>query len=63
MVEPSLFTTCRVRARVECRGEFTRGMVVPDFREYPFEAGFVNICVDVDARRALERLIAAFTRA
>lgn len=63
VVEPSLFTTCRVRARVECKGEFTRGMVVPDFREYPFEAGFVNICVDVDARRALERLIAAFTRA
>ena len=60
--DPSLYTTRKIRCRVECKGEFTRGMIVPDLREYPFEANFVNICVDVDGTRALEKLIAAFTR-
>ena len=51
----------KVPARVECKGEFTRGMVVADFREYPFDAQYVNICVDVDNVRCLERIIATFT--
>ena len=48
-------------ARVECKGEFTRGMIVGDLREYPFDAKHVNICVDVDGTRVLERIIATFT--
>ena len=59
---PQLFKTVKVPARVECKGEFTRGMVVTDFREYPFDAQYVNICVDVDKVRLLEKDIATFTR-
>ena len=61
VTDPSLFTTRKARARVECSGQFTRGMVVADFREYPFDAPYLTICVDVDERRAVEKLIAAFT--
>lgn len=58
---PQLFTTIKMPARVECKGEFTRGMIVGDLREYPFDAKHVNICVDVDGTRVLERIIATFT--
>ena len=58
---PQLFKTVKVPARVECKGEFTRGMVVADFREHPFDAQYVNICVDVDNVRLLEKVIATFT--
>ena len=59
---PQLFKTVKVPARVECKGEFTRGMVIADFRENPFDAQYVNICVDVDNVRLLEKVIATFTR-
>ena len=59
---PQLFTTRKLPCRVECKGEFTRGMVVADLREYPMDAKYVNICVDVDHVRVLERIIATFTK-
>lgn len=59
---PQLFKTVKVPARVECKGEFTRGMVIADFREYPFDAKHVSICIDADSTRVMERIVAAFTR-
>ena len=61
-VDPSLVRIQKVPARVECGGTFCRGMIVADLREYPDDARYLGICVDVDARKALEKLIAAFTR-
>lgn len=58
---PQLFTTRKIPCRVECKGEYTRGMIVADLREYPMDAKYVNICVDVDNVRCLERIIATFT--
>jgi len=61
-VDPSLVTIRKMRARVECGGTFCRGMVVTDLRAHPMDAPFASICVDVDAVRAVEELLAAFTR-
>ena len=36
-------------------------MIVADLREYPMDAKYLNICVDVDNVRCLERIIATFT--
>ena len=58
---PQHFTTRKIPCHVECKGEYTRGMIVADLREYPFDGGYVNICVDVDNVRCLERIIATFT--
>lgn len=59
-VDPSLVTVQRLPARVECGGTFCRGMVVADLREYPIDAPYLSICVDVDARKALEELLTTF---
>ena len=60
VVDPSLVTTRRMPARVECGGNFCRGMVVTDLREYPMDAQYLNICVDVDGRKAVEELLTTF---
>ena len=60
-VDPSLVTIRRAPARVECGGTFCRGMVVADFREHPIDAPYLSICTEVDARKAVEKLITAFT--
>lgn len=60
-VDPSLVTMQKRRTRVECGGTMCRGMIVTDLREYPMDAPFASLCLDVDATRAVEELIAAFT--
>ena len=60
VVDPALVTTRRMPARVECGGNFCRGMVVTDLREYPMDAQYLNICVDVDGRKAVEELLTTF---
>ena len=59
-VDPSVVTVRKIPARVECGGTFCRGMVVADLREHPFDACGISICVDVDARRAVEELLTTF---
>ena len=61
-LDPSLVQTRKMPARVECGGTFCRGMVVTDLREYPMDAPLLTICTQVDGRRAVEKLLAAFTR-
>ena len=60
-VDPGLMTVRKLRARVECGGTLCRGMVVTDRRVQPMDAPYTSVCVDVDADRAVEELIAAFT--
>ena len=59
---PAWSRSGRWRARVECGGTFCRGMVVTDLREYPMDAPLLTVCTQVDGRRAVEKLLAAFTR-
>lgn len=60
-VNPGLMTVRKLRARVECGGTLCRGMVVADRRVRPMDAPFTAFCLDVDAERAVEELMAAFT--
>lgn len=48
------------KARVECGGEYCRGMIVTDLREYPFEARDVAFAMEVDDQRAVRELMSAF---
>lgn len=48
------------KARVECGGEYCKGMVVTDLREYPFAARDVAFAMEVDDRRAVRELMSAF---
>ena len=59
-VDPSVVTTKKMVTRIECGGTWCRGKVVVDLREHPIEGRFVNHCLDVDSRKALNVLFAAF---
>lgn len=59
-VDPSVVRTCKMVTRVECGGTWCRGKVVVDLREQPFEGRFVEHCLEVDSRKALNVLFAAF---
>ena len=59
-VDPSVVNTRKMVTRVECGGTWCRGKVVVDLREQPIEGRFVEHCLDVDSRRALNVLFAAF---
>lgn len=59
-VKPELFTFQKLKARVECGGEYCRGMIVTDRRHRPFEAEYVKFAVDVDAKAALRELLSVF---
>ena len=59
-VDPSVVHTRKMVTRVECGGTWCRGKVVVDLREQPIEGRFVEHCLDVDSRRALNVLFAAF---
>ena len=45
---PGLVLTQTRKARVECEGQYCRGMIVTDMREHPFEAETVEFAVEVD---------------
>lgn len=49
-----------LKARVECCGDYCRGMVVTDSRHHPFDANVINFAVDVDERAAVEELLSVF---
>lgn len=59
-VDPSVVTTRKMVTRIECGGTYCRGKVVVDLREQPIEGRFVTHCLDVDSRKALNVLFAAF---
>lgn len=48
------------RARVECRGTYTRGMIVTDLREHPIPGEDIDFAVEADAERAVREFLSAF---
>ena len=48
------------RARVECGGTYTRGMIVTDLREHPIPGGDIHFAVEADAERAVREFLSAF---
>lgn len=59
-VDPSVVNTRKMVTRVECGGTWCRGKVVVDLREQPIEGRFVEHALEVDSRKALNILFAAF---
>ena len=57
---PHLFRTQTRRARVECGGDYCRGMIVTDRREHPMPGGDIRFALEADAERALRELLSAF---
>lgn len=49
---PGLVLTQTRKARVECEGQYCRGMIVTDMREHPFEAETVEFAVEVEKMKA-----------
>lgn len=48
------------RARVECEGTYTRGVVVTDLREHPIPGGDIHFALEADAERAVREFLSAF---
>ena len=61
-VDPSVVDTRKMVTRIECGGTYCRGKVVVDMREQPMEGRFVEHCLEVNSRKALNVLFAAFQR-
>lgn len=59
-VMPELVTLRSMKARVECKGDFCRGMIVTDRRHRTFDAGYVRFAIDVNAEAAVEELLSVF---
>lgn len=59
-VDPSVVSTRKIVTRVECGGTYCRGKIVVDLREQPIEGEFIEHCLEVDSRKALNELFAAF---
>jgi len=59
-VDPSVVTTRKMVTRIECSGTYCRGKVVVDLREHPIPGRFVTHCLEVDSKKALKTLFAAF---
>ena len=59
-VDPSVVSTKKLVTRIECGGTWCRGKVVVDNREHPIEGRFVEHCLEVHSRKALNVLFAAF---
>ena len=61
LVYPELYTTRYMKARVERSGEFSKGRIVVDRRESGnLEANKIEICLDVEDKIAVSRLIRVF---
>lgn len=59
-VKPELFEYQCLKARVECGGEYCRGMVVTDRRHRTFDAEHIRFAVQVNAEEALRELLSVF---
>lgn len=56
-LEPQLYTTRKMKARVETGGTFSRGQIVTDNRPLPFDANYVTFALEVDAKKAVDYLL------
>jgi purine nucleosidase len=59
LIDPSLVTrSLQTGVRIECQGEFTGGMTVPDHR---LESQNINVALEVDATRFMRLFMARVT--
>jgi len=59
-LHPDLVTYKEMNVRVECKGEFTAGMVVADLRAKPNHGQPIQVAVDVDVERAVGTFLSVF---
>lgn len=59
-IDPSLVKMQTMKATIECNGTYTVGMVVTDRRAFPIFNRDIQFCVEVDANRALNKLLSVF---
>lgn len=60
-IDPSVVTTQKFKARVECAECMCKGMIVTDRRVSSIEeTKYVEFCMDVDANRAVNEMLSAF---
>lgn len=60
-VNPSVVTTQKFKARVECAECMCKGMIVTDRRTTPMDdAKYVEFCMDVDGEAVVHEVLAAF---
>lgn len=59
-IDPSLFTYKKWKAHVECQGTYTRGQIVVDKRNAPFDGSWVTFCMDVEQEAAIHQLLSVF---
>lgn len=60
VVKPELFQFQLLKARIECNGDYCRGMIVADKRNHTFEAEYIKFAIAVDAEAALRELLSIF---
>lgn len=61
-VYPHLFTMRKMKARVECGGEFSVGRIVVDNRCHSMDAPYINFCMDVNDKLAVNQLLSVFCK-
>ncbi|MNH89122.1 Pyrimidine-specific ribonucleoside hydrolase RihA [compost metagenome] len=59
-IDPSLVRMQTVKASIETEGRLSAGMVVADFRTKPSEGQEISVCLEVDAERAVNKLLSLF---
>lgn len=59
-VVPDVVTFEKRKARIECTGTYTRGMVVTDLREHPIDAEYITFAMGVRADRVMREFLSVF---
>ncbi|SFS56343.1 nucleoside hydrolase [Paenibacillus sp. BC26] len=59
-LEPGIVQTQQMHLSVECKGELTLGMTVADLRRKPVAGSPVDVCINVDADRAIDLMLEVF---
>lgn len=59
-IHPELVKTQKMKARVECGGTYCSGMIVTDLRKNPFNARYIEMCLEVNSEKAVDELLSVF---
>lgn len=60
-VNPGLVTRRRMKVRVECESSLCTGMVVADLRPIPQSGYEIDVCLEVEADRAIGQFLSVFS--
>ncbi len=59
-LHPELVKTQRMKARVECGGDYSCGKIVTDLDMHSLDTNLIDICLEVDSARAVDELLSVF---